>query len=102
MGSIRRWQPLQDSLFRWTESRWRFVKGVPSVTFGNAALTPGGGGGISWPRKWLRTNKPRAVGEVSAGLLVDTRKLPWPSTPERPDPAGYSTLAKSSEGAGRS
>ena len=82
-------------------SRWRFVSGVSSVTFGRTVFTPGGGGGTSWPRKWFRTNRPRAVGEVSAGLLVSTRKLPWPSTPERPESAGYSTFANSSAGAGR-
>jgi len=24
---------------------------------------------ISWPKKWFRTNNPRAVGEVSAGVV---------------------------------
>src|ERR1700724_1911988 len=97
IGSIKVWQEAQLRFVRCICSRTLLVSGL-SLTAGKLVSTPGGGGGTFWQRKCSRTNRPRAVGDVSVWLAVSVNKPAWPNTPARVLPAGYLTIPNSSAG----
>src|SRR5262249_57226924 len=81
MGSIQRWQPLQNGSVVCCEKRWRVVE--LGSTVGGLMLRFGGGGGGDWQKSCSCTNLPRRTGEVWSACDGRARMRACVSTPLR-------------------
>src|SRR3954451_12319604 len=89
--SIKLWHLAQLGLAWCCPSRERTPRGMAFDGGGRFILVPGGGFGTFWQRNCSRINSPRAVGEVSTGLLVSVKRAAWPRIPDRGEGAGKLT-----------